>query len=78
MTEPIISIDRIESEARAAARTYDNINDACPFPFGTRAANVFKAEFNRARAVITAAQTSNAQIPAKAAAAPAAVDQAAP
>lgn len=52
MTEPIISRAAIEAKARAAAKTYDNVNDACPYPFATEAGKVFKAEFNRARAEI--------------------------
>ena len=63
MQEPIISRERLEREARAAAKTYDNINDACPYPFGTDAAHQFTAEFKRARAVINAANYSNTNVP---------------
>lgn len=59
MPEPIVSRERVEREARAAARTYNNVNDACPYPFATDAGHYFAAEFKRARAVINAANYSN-------------------
>lgn len=59
MTEPIVSRERIEREARAAAKTYDQVNDACPYPFGTQAGQVFKAEFLRARGAMGASGYSN-------------------
>lgn len=59
MTEPIVSRARIEEKARAAAKTYDDVNDACPYPFATDAGQLFKAEFLRARAVLAAADYSN-------------------
>jgi len=49
MHEPIISIERIQREAAAAARIYSDINDACPYPFGTAAANAFKQAFAKAK-----------------------------
>lgn len=63
MIEPIISRDRIEREARAAAKTYDNVNDSCPYPFATEAGQLFKAEFNRARAELAASDYSNTTTP---------------
>ena len=63
MTEPIISRDRIERQARIAARTYDHVNDACPYPFATEAGQLFKAEFVRARAELAASDYSNTTIP---------------
>lgn len=63
MAETITSRERIERQARAAAKTYDNVNDACPYPFGTDAGYLFCAEFKRARAVINAADYSNAPVP---------------
>ena len=63
MPDPIISRERLEREARAAAKTYSDINDACPYPFGTDAAHIFAAEFKRARAVINLANYSNTNIP---------------
>ena len=53
MSDTIISRERIEREARAAAKIYNNINDACHYPFGTEAAWVFAAEFKRALAAAT-------------------------
>lgn len=49
MPEPIVSIERIKADARAAAALYDHINDACPYSFYTEAGRVFKAEFTRVR-----------------------------
>ncbi len=63
MPDPIISRERLEREARAAARTYDNVNDACPYPFGTDAGRIFAAEFKRARAIINLANYSNTKVP---------------
>ena len=48
MSEPIVSIARIEQQALKAAETYDDVNDACPYPFGTEAGRLFKATFNEA------------------------------
>ena len=52
MSEPIISIERIQEQAFKAARLYANINDACPYPFGTEAGRVFKEHFLWARGVM--------------------------
>lgn len=49
MSEPIISLERIAREAIAAAKIYDNVNDACPYPFGTAAGHDFKTAFVTAR-----------------------------
>lgn len=62
MPDPIISREKLERDARAAAKTYDNINDACPYPFGTDAARTFADEFKRARAIINAANYSNTNV----------------
>lgn len=48
MTE-LISIERIRREAREAAQRYHDVNDACPYPFGTDAGHAFQAEFKAAR-----------------------------
>lgn len=53
MPEPIESIASIEARAKAAALIYSDINDACPYPFGTDAAHHFKAAFFDARAALT-------------------------
>lgn len=63
MPDPIISRERLERDARAAAKTYSDINDACPYPFGTDAARIFADEFKRARAVINLANYSNTNVP---------------
>lgn len=68
MTEPIISKERIKADAHAAARKYTNVNDACPYPFGTEAGRLFKAEFNFARASFAAVEEARTQINTKAAA----------
>ena len=39
-------IERIQLEARQAAAAYKDINHACPYPFGTNAAIIFKREFH--------------------------------
>lgn len=45
MSEPIVSIEKIEREAQAAALIYSDVNAACPYPFGTAAATEFKRAF---------------------------------
>jgi hypothetical protein len=57
MKEPAVSldkakIDKIKTEAREAAARYTNVNAACPYPFGTAEAAVFKEEFLWVRLVI--------------------------
>lgn len=47
MTE-VISIERIEREARDAAHRGESLNDACPYPFGTDAAHHFQAVYQLA------------------------------
>lgn len=54
MTEQIIPIATIQREAKLAAQKYSDINDACPYPFGTDAAHHFKAAFKAERQVIEA------------------------
>ncbi len=49
MSEQVIPIERIEREARKAAGEHDDVNAACPYPFGTDAAHAFKAYFVMAR-----------------------------
>lgn len=41
----IVSKDRIEREAREAARKGLSLADACPYPWGTPAADHFKAAY---------------------------------
>lgn len=52
MIEPIVSLDTIKTQAREAAAKYANVNDACPYPFGTAAGRAFKEEFLWVRSVI--------------------------
>ncbi|MFN7725179.1 MAG: hypothetical protein ACK5QH_08930 [Rubrivivax sp.] len=46
------TLERIAREARAAAHQYRDINDACPYPFGTRLAEAFKREFDAQKEAI--------------------------
>lgn len=62
MPTQIISRERLEREARAAAKTYSDVNDACPYPFHEDAGRIFAAEFKRARAIINAANYSNTNV----------------
>ncbi len=61
MPHPIISIDRIQREAKAAAVTYSDINDACPYPFGSDAAHAFSSAFKDARDAILSNPTPTHQ-----------------
>lgn len=66
MPHEIISLGRIEREAKAAAKQYSDINDACPYPFASAAGKAFKADFAAARAAIDAqASTAAAAKPPK-------------
>lgn len=53
MSEPIISIERVQREAQAAAQRFSDVNAACPYPFTTEAGRVFKQAFVAARALLT-------------------------
>lgn len=57
----LISLERIEREAREAARRYSDINEACPYPFATDAAHAFRAAFAAARIELTGAGTLQEQ-----------------
>lgn len=48
--EQVIPIDRIEAEARQAAQRYQDVNAACPYPFGSDAGHAFAQFFKQARA----------------------------
>lgn len=50
MPEPIVPIDRLQTEATAAARQYADVNDACPYPFSSAAGQLFAGFFRAARA----------------------------
>ena len=56
MPHEIISLSRIEREAKAAAKKYSNINDACPHPFQSAAGKAFKVALTEARKEIEAKQ----------------------
>lgn len=58
VTHQISSIAVIEANARLAATKYDNVNDACPYPFGTVSAFVFCNAFNAAKTVAKAVTLS--------------------
>lgn len=46
MKEQISTHDRIRMEARQAAAKWTDINAACPYPWGSVEAAVFKREFH--------------------------------
>jgi len=52
MTEPIVSLDIIKTQAREAAAKFTDVNDACPYPFASAAGRAFKEEFNWVRSVL--------------------------
>jgi hypothetical protein len=52
MSEAIVNLEAIKAQAREAAGKFTNVNDACPYPFGTAAGQAFKEEFNWVRSVI--------------------------
>jgi hypothetical protein len=45
----VIPIERLEREAADAALRFSNVNDACPYPWHSDAAHLFKAFFVQAR-----------------------------
>ncbi len=49
MAHEIIPVDRIQREARESAQRFSNVNDACPYPHQSTAAQVFKEAFFVAR-----------------------------
>ena len=49
MAHEIIPIERIQQQAVKAAQKYANVNDACPYPRESRAAEIFKEHFFLAR-----------------------------
>lgn len=50
-------LDQIEAEARAAAATCDNVNDACPYSFYTEAGRTYKRAFQQERLAINMRKT---------------------
>lgn len=63
MDTNITSLERIKLEARQAAAKYSDVNDACPYPWGSGAAIAFKREFLAAREALQARQPSVAHHP---------------
>jgi len=61
---PVVSIAHIQREAATAAQTYTCINAACPYPFHSDAAHVFKEAFFAERKVIEAARQARGTKPA--------------
>lgn len=53
ITQQVSSIAVIEANARLAATKYSNVNEACPYPFGTVSAFIFCNAFNAAKAATT-------------------------
>jgi len=53
-----INPETIKAEAQKAAFFHDNINAACPYPFGSLAAEVFKAAFDAARQSMATSTTA--------------------
>ena len=47
--DQVIPLERLEREAKAAAREHADINAACPYPFGSDAAHAFAQFFRQAR-----------------------------
>lgn len=55
MPDQVIPRARIEDEARAAARRYADVNDACPYPFDSEAGKLFRSTFLAIRASLALA-----------------------
>lgn len=51
-------LETYQNEARRAARKFEDVNAACPYPFGTIAGQVFAKEFARERALMASAHKS--------------------
>lgn len=54
MDFPIVSLDKIEREAKAAAEAGHSLNFACSYPFDERSGQHFKKVFNDHRAALLA------------------------
>lgn len=55
----IVSRDAIEVRARELAAVYDNLVDACPYPFGSPAALAFAEAFEREREALAEQESSH-------------------
>ena len=51
----ILSIDRIEADARRAAGIYKDVNAACPYPFDSTEGRIYREAFIAAQATPTKA-----------------------
>ena len=56
----IVSREAIERRGQELAQVYDNLVDACPYPFGSAAAMAFAEAFDKARAEVFAQEQANA------------------
>lgn len=54
----IVSRDTITRRAQELAQVYDNLVDACPYPFGSPAAMAFAEAFEQARAELAHEQAN--------------------
>lgn len=52
----VISLERIAHEARTAAKTYTNVDEACPYNFYSDAGRAFKRVFQQERLAMTMPQ----------------------
>ena len=52
MDFPIVSLDKIEREAKEAAEAGHSLNFACRYPFDERSGQHFKRVFNEHRAAL--------------------------
>lgn len=65
MHTEVISIDKIKREAQAAVALFDDVNDACPYPFSSEAGQIYREEFIWQRSVCRARDNAAAQRAAK-------------
>jgi hypothetical protein len=54
MPFPIVLLERIEREAKAAAARGDSLNEACPYSFYDPAGETYREIFNQHRAALIA------------------------
>ena len=50
---PPVKMAAIETEARTAARTHDDVNACCPYPFQSNAGQIYRAAFIEERQWLT-------------------------
>ena len=60
LTPAPINPEAIQAEAQKAAWIYSDINAACPYPFGSLAAQIFRDAFEKALQVMSYGQTGEA------------------